>query len=592
MKKNGASILVYALEQIGVRKTFGIPGMHNTEIYNQLNNSRNIEPIIVTHELSAGYMADAVSRTSDSIGTIVIVPGAGLTHAMSAIGETLVDGIPLLIISGGINKESGKSFQMHQLNMERVVDGIVKGYFMINELDQIVPTIYEAYGLAISGEPGPVFVEMPVRTQLISDSVELPPYIKKPKHNPFIISKESSGEMSLFADNESVTDKLSKAVSLLSEANFPALYVGWGAVDATEEIKILVELLAAPVATTIQGISAFPFNHPLHAGIGFGPSAAPAAQNSFKNCDCLLAVGLKFSELATGNYQMDVPENLIHIDINPDVFHKNYHAKVALEGDAKIVLNELISGLKHSNPKTKNNIANLSESIKLDKEAYRNSWFANPGEQMVTPGFFYNALRNYLPEDAIMVADDGTHMLMTAELFPVLHARHFICPTDYSGMGYGIPAAIGAKLINRHNMVTAIIGDGALLMCGNELITSHINKLGILIFVFRDNESQKLTQKQGDENTKLALSAIGAINIKGFADAVHAEYMALKTDIDISGVLTKADEKLKSGKTVIVEVNIDYSRKPSFTSNLLKPKSNRISFTQKLKLMFKGSGTN
>jgi len=590
MKKSGASILVYALEQIGVRKTFGIPGMHNTEIYNELSNSRQIEPIVVTHELSGGYMADAVSRTTDSIGTMIIVPGAGLTHAMSAIGEAYVDGIPMLIISGGINKESGKSFQMHHLEMEKVVDSIVKGYFIINEPQDIISTIYNAYELAITGEPGPVFIEIPLRVQLLTESIDLQSYKPKEKENPFANESDTASEMNLLAEQESSKDKLNNAVDMLSKSNFPGLYVGWGSVDAMEQVKQLAELLVAPVATTVQGISSFPYNHPLHTGIGFGHSASPAAQNAFKNCDCLLAVGLKFSELATGNYQLEVPDNLIHIDINPYVFHKNYHAKIALEGDAGIVLTELIKELKNRSLKSMNNMSQLTAAIKTDKENYRKTWFKYPGEQMVTPGFFYNALRNYLPDDAIMVADDGTHMLMTAELFPVYHPRHFICPTDYSGMGYGVPAAIAAKLVNRHKTVTAIVGDGALLMCGNELITAHINKLGLLIFVFRDHESQKLSQKKDDENT-IALSSIGAISLKGFADSVHAEYLAMKTDIDISGVLTKANEKAKVGKTVIIEVNIDYSRKPSFVSNLVKPKSNRISFTQKLKMIFKGSGT-
>lgn len=590
MKKSGASILVYALEQIGVRKTFGIPGMHNTEIYNELSNSRQIEPIVVTHELSGGYMADAVSRTTDSIGTMVIVPGAGLTHAMSAIGEAYIDGIPMLIISGGINKESGKSFQMHYLDMEKVVSEIVKSYFVINEPGDIIATIYNAYELAVSGEPGPVFIEIPLRVQLLTEYIDLQPYKPKVKENPFAKKTDNDGKMNLFAEQESADDKLNSAVNMLRKANFPGLYVGWGAVDAVDQVKQLAEMLIAPVATTVQGISSFPYNHPLHTGIGFGPSASPAAQDAFKHCDCLLAVGLKFSELATGNYQMEVPENLIHIDINPFVFHKNYHAKIAIEGDAAIVLNELISALKSQGLQPKNNLAQLSANISANKENYRNSWFKTPGENMVTPGFFYNALRNYLPDDAIMVADDGTHMLMTAELFPVYHPRHFICPTDYSGMGYGVPAAIAAKLVNRHKTVTAIVGDGALLMCGNELITAHINKLGLLIFVFRDHESQKLSQKKDNENV-ITLSSIGAISLKGFADSVHAEYLAMKTDIDISGVLTKANEKAKAGKTVIIEVNIDYSRKPSFVSNLVKPKSNRISFTQKLKMMFKGSGT-
>ena len=309
MKKSGASLLLYALEQVGVSKTFGIPGVHTSEIYNQLSTSKFIEPVIVTHELSAGYMADAVSRTTNSIGTMIIVPGAGLTHAMSAIGEAYVDGIPMLVISGGINRASGKSFQMHQLDMERVTNGIVKGYYLLDELKDIIPTVYEAYNKATSTEPGPVFIEIPIRTQLMQESVALVPYKTTQPENPFDLNEEDfANEMSLFAQNEKPVDKLNQAVDLLAQAKYPGLYVGWGTMKAQEEIEQLSDMLAAPVATTIQGVGVFPYDNPLHAGIGFGPNSAPAAQKAFKNCDCLLAVGLKFSELATGNYQLDVPE--------------------------------------------------------------------------------------------------------------------------------------------------------------------------------------------------------------------------------------------------------------------------------------------
>ena len=134
MKNNGAFLTVFALEQIGVRKTFGIPGMHNTEIYNCLGNSKVLEPVMVTHELSAGFMADAVSRTTDSIGTIIIVPGAGMTHSMSAIAEASIDGIPMLIISGGNQRVPGRSFHMHRLNMQHMLDGVVKKYYYIDNL--------------------------------------------------------------------------------------------------------------------------------------------------------------------------------------------------------------------------------------------------------------------------------------------------------------------------------------------------------------------------------------------------------------------------------------------------------------------------
>ncbi len=588
MKKSGASLLIYALEQIGVSKTFGIPGVHNTEIYNQLSQSRYIEPVIVTHELSAGYMADAVSRTTSSIGTMVIVPGAGLTHTMSAIGEAFVDGIPLLIISGGINRDAGKNFQMHQLDMERVTNGIVKGYYLLQEPEQIISTIYKAYDTAMSGEPGPVFIEIPIKTQLIQESVQLVEYKKASIENPF--AEENKGAvngMSLFAEKESNKTKLTRIIDLLSGANSPCIYAGLGAREATEELEQLSELLVAPVSTTIQGISTFNFEHPMHVGIGFGPNSSPASQKAFENCDCLLAVGLKFSELATGNYQMELPENLIHIDINPYVFNKNYLSKVTLEGDAKIVLNEILKLLKEKGVNGKNDKESLVNQIQENKEEYKKTWFLKAGESIVTPGFFYNALRNSLPKDTIMVADDGNHLLLTAELFPIYKTGQFICPTDYNGMGYGIPAAIGAKLLNRQKTVVAIVGDGGLLMCGNELITAHIHKIGLLVFVFRDTLSEKIAKEQIADRPSAPLDLLGAIDLEGFAKAVHANYMKMKTDIDISGVLTKANEQIRTGKTVIVEVNIDYTRKASFAAGLLKPKSNRISFTDKVKLLFK-----
>ncbi len=588
MRKSGASLLIYALEQIGVSKTFGIPGVHNTEIYNQLSNSRLIEPLIVTHELSAGYMADAVSRTADSIGTMVIVPGAGLTHAMSAISGAYIDGIPLLIISGGINRDAGKSFQMHQLDMERVTNGVVKGYYLLDEPAKVISTVYEAYNLAISGEPGPVFIEVPIKTQLMQETVTLQPYEKAPAEDPF--TKKENGNTNgttLNAERANNIENLSKAIDMLSGAVTPGIYVGWGAKNALKEIELLSKLLVAPVCTTIQGVSVFPANNPLHTGVGFGANASPAAQNAFKNCDCLLAVGVKFSELATGNYQLDVPDALIHVDINPEVFSKNYRAKVTLEGDAKLVLSKLLEKLQEVELAPVKKINELAAQIKKDKEDYKKTWFTKPGESMVTPGFFYNALRNSLPDDVIMVADDGNHMLLTAELFPVHGNGYFICPTDYSAMGYGIPAAIGAKLLNRQKMVVAIVSDGGLLMCGNELVSAYKNKIGLIVFVFRDVKSKQIVEDQKTTNPGITFQVTGAIDIENYAKGLRAEYMSIKSDIDISGVLTKAIEKVAERIAVVIEVNIDYSRKSSFAAGLLKPKSGRISFTDKIKLLFR-----
>jgi len=166
MKKTGAFLVRHALEQMGVRFTFGIPGVHNTEIYDQLATSELIRPLLVTHEAGAAFMADAVSRTSDSIGTLLVVPAAGLTHAMSGIGEAFLDGIPMLVISGGTRTDTGRAYQLHQMDQQALVAPVTKAQFKCLSQADIVPTLYEAHRVATTGEPGPVYVEVPVNIQM------------------------------------------------------------------------------------------------------------------------------------------------------------------------------------------------------------------------------------------------------------------------------------------------------------------------------------------------------------------------------------------------------------------------------------------
>ena len=590
MKKSGAALVVYALEQIGVRKTFGIPGVHNTEIYDQLNSSVQIEPVLVTHEGSGAFMADAVSRTSGSIGTMVIVPAAGMTHALSGIGEAYLDGIPMLIISGGTRRDTGKSYQLHQLDMGKILDGIIKKYFLIKKHGDIIPTIFKAYQIAMEGEPGPVFLEIPVELQMFHEDVgSLPkfPGFKKPEFVD-VVPKQKEKSLSAFAD-DGMADKspVQKAVQLLLKAKNPGLYVGWGAVDAFDETKKIAELIGAPVATTLQGLSAFPANHPLHTSLGFGPTATPAGRNAFKDCDCLLAVGVRFAELATGSYGLKTPKDLIHIDINPDVFDKNYISRLSLEGDSKQVLQAIIKELEAQGRKASVDYSALAANIKKDKEEYQRSWLSKANEQLVSPGFFYNALRSTLDDDAIVVTDDGNHTFLTAELFPVHKPRHFISPTDFNCMGYGVPAAIGAKLMNVSKQVVGIVGDGAFMMTAMEMVTAFTHKLGLIIFVFHDGELGQISQFQEIPLNRKTVSIIGQINIKGIADAVHARYIQILNDVDINGALKDAFELSQKKENVIVDVNIDYSRKTFLTTGVVKTNLSRFPMGEKIRMLLR-----
>ncbi|WP_198013869.1 thiamine pyrophosphate-binding protein [Desulforegula conservatrix] len=567
MKKTGAWLTVYALEQIGVTRTFGIPGLQNTEIYDELNSSDKIQPVLVTHEGGASFMADAVSRTSSSIGTLVIVPSAGVTHAMSGIGEAFLDGIPMLIISGGVRRDTGKSYQLHQWDQHRLLEAATKKTWLIEKHEEIVPTIYEAYRTAISGEPGPVFIEIPVEIQLFKAEINnLPAFVfDEPKHN---------------VDME----KIKAAAEILAAAKNPGMFIGWGCRDATDSCIKMAELLESPVSTTLQGLSVFPASHPLHTGMGFGPSAVPCAENAFIDCDCLLAVGTRFAEIPTGSFGVKVPENLIHIDINPNVFNKNYPARVAIEGDAGLVIDQILQYMVSSELKTQKKNDSIRKKIAGDKAEYLDSWKKLKTDK-VNPALFFEKLRTRLRDDDIMVVDDGNHTFLAAELFPVLKSKHFISPSDFNCMGYCVPAAIGAKLVNPEKQVAGIVGDGAFLMTCMEILTASTLNAGIVYFVFHDGELAQIAQGQQIPYNRKTCSILGDVKLQGVAMATGAAFVEMKKNEEIEICMDKAFGLALMGQPVIVDVKIDYSRKTRFTQGVVSTVLKRFPLGDKFRFI-------
>jgi acetolactate synthase I/II/III large subunit len=567
MKRTGAWLAVYALEQIGARFTFGIPGVHTTELYDALNSSNRITQVLVTHEGGASFMADAVGRLSDSIGVLTVVPAAGLTHAASGIGEAFLDGVPMLVISGGPRTDTGHRYQLHQMDTHKFMSGLTKATFRVTSHDQVVPTLFKAFEIATSGEPGPVFVELPVNILLLTDEIgELPQF--KPTPPPQVAAMS----------------EIARAVDLLKDAKHPCIFAGWGARDATAALIKLAEWLDAPVATTLQGLSVFPANHPLHTGFGFGASAVPAARNAFKHCDCMIAIGTRFSEIATGSYGAEVPENLIHIDINPDVFNANFPAKVAISGDAGAVLKEFLQALETRVPRRSADNA-LREQISKDKISYRESWYQSDAAGIVNPVRFFDALRRQMPDNGIIAIDDGNHTFLTAELMPIHAPKTVILPTDFNCMGYAVPAAIGAKLALADRTVQAIVGDGAFMMTCMEILTAASNNLGIVYYVFNDGELAQIGQAQAIPYGRKPCTTIGKLNIEGVALATGAAYLPMNDNEAITGVITKANEIAATGKPVIVAVHIDYSKKTAFTLGAVKTNFGRFPLNEKLRFL-------
>lgn len=567
MNRNGAWIAVRALEALGVRYTFGIPGVHNTEIYDELNSSPQITPVLVTHEGGASFMADGVSRTSDQTGTLVIVPAAGATHAASGIGEAFLDGIPMLVICGGIRTDLDKKYQLHEIDQHAFLKALTKASFLVRTHEEIAPTLFEAWRIAHTGEPGPVFVEIPVNLQMFPGAAPpLPPL-------PVI-------EQACRAHAADV----GRAAALLAAAKRPALFLGWGARDAGAQTRALAERLQAPVATTLQGLSVFPASHPLHAGFGFGAAAVPAARNAFADCDCLLAVGTRFGEIATGSFGVSVPANLVHVDINPAVFNANYPAAAALEGDAGAVLDALLAELSRSAP-ARPPRTDLVQQIARDKQAYRDEWRRHDSKGRVNPVTFFDALRAAVPDDAIAVVDDGNHTYLTAELYPVHQSRALIVPTDFNAMGYAVPASIGAKLANPEREVFAIVGDGAFTMTCMEIVSATRLGLGIVYYVFHDGELSQIAQAQEIPFNRKPCTDLGKIDFAGVALATGADYVKVENDSGVAAAIARARETAAGGRCTVVDLVMDYSKRTAFTQGAVKTNFRRFPLAHRLRVL-------
>jgi acetolactate synthase-1/2/3 large subunit len=565
MKKTGAWLATYALEQLGARFTFGIPGVHTTELYDELNNSHQITPILVTHEGGGAFMADAVSRLSDSIGVLTVVPAAGLTHAASGIGEAFLDGVPMLVLCGGPRTDLPYRYQLHQMDLHKFMVGLTKAAFRIASHDEVVPTLFQAYSIATGGEPGPVFVELPVNILMFpGEAGPLPHYVPPDM------------------ETSVATDQVTRAIELLRNAEHPGIFVGWGARDALPQVTRIAEWLEAPVATTLQGLSVFPANHPLHVGFGFGAAAVPAARNAFKDCDCLLAVGTRFAEIATGSFGVEVPENLIHIDINPDTIGANYPAKVGIAGDAAQVLTEFFAAMERTLTRHETR-TDLRERIRADKETYRQSWYRHDVQDRVNPARFFDTLRQQMPDDGILVVDDGNHTFLTAELMPIHAGKSVILPTDFNCMGYAVPAAIGAKLAQPERMVQAIVGDGAFLMTCMEILTAASRKLGVVYYVFHDGELSQIAQAQQIPYNRKPCTVLGDFRLEGIATATGAAYLAMPDNPSIADAVRQAHQFAESGRPVIVDVRIDYSKRTAFTQGAVKTNFRRFPLDQKVR---------
>ena len=560
MKMTGADMVVRALEDEGIAFTFGIPGTHNIELYDSLARSAKVRPVLVTDEQSASFMADGAARSSGTLAVVNVVPGAGLTHALSGIAEAYLDGIAMLVLGCGIRRDTGKAFQLHDVDQQAIARPVTKAQFLAREGADLYATIRRACRIARAAPAGPVFVEVPA------------------EH--YLFRYELRYEAEAAAVEKPRQEELDRVKGLLAACRRPLVYLGLGAAGAGTDLVALAERMDAPVATTISGKGVFPESHPLWLWCGFGAAAPPFVRKIAADCDLTLAIGCRFSEVGTGSYGLEPPGKLVHVDIDGSVFDRNYRSEAAVTADAAAFVSLLLAELpaRKSDPE-------LRKAIRAGHAKVWSDW-ATPAEaELVTPPLLLKTLQQILGPEAIYTTDSGNGTFLAMECLRLDRPRAFLAPVDYSCMGYAVPAALGAALVCPDRPVAALAGDGAFLMTGLELLTAAQLQLPVMVLVLRDRELAQIAQFQQTALGRKSCSELPDYDLPAFSRAVGAEYLLLARNADVETVLRKARAAAEGKRPVVVEVAIDYSRKTYFTNGVVRTNLGRLPWPDRLRMV-------
>ncbi len=567
MSMNGGEIVVRALEDEAVPFTFGIPGTHNIELYDALAESAHVRPVLVTDEQAASFMADAVWRASGRLGCANLVPGAGLTHAMSGIGEAFLDCVPMLVLGCGIRRDTGRAFQLHDVDQAALARAVTKAQLRPESGAELYAAIRRACRLAGEGRPGPVFVEVPANLYLFRHDVSLDALRTA-------YARELAGVPPL--DERLVT----RAAEVLAAAKRPLLYVGAGAAGAGPQLVALAERLDAPVATTLQGKGVFPESHPLALWPGFGAAAPSFARKLAASCDATLAIGCRFGEVGTGSYGIEPPGPLVHVDIDAGVFGRNFPAAVAVEADAGVFVRALLERVPPRTPDPK-----LVDAIARGRDEARRKWQEAGRHGRVSPHALLEALQRRLGPDTVFTTDSGNGTFLAAELLTLDRPGRFLAPIDFSCMGYSVPAAVGAKLARPDVPVVALAGDGAFLMTGLELITAVSQGVAVAVFVLRDRELAQIAQFQATALGRKTASRVGDYDLSTLCAGLGVECLLLDDDEQIDAVLERVSAATTAGRPIAVDVAIDYSERTYFTAGVVRTNLLRLPWVDRLRFI-------
>ena len=479
----GAQALIRALEHAGVDTVFGIPGGAILPAYDPMLDSTQIRHILVRHEQGAGHAAQGYAAASGKTGVCMATSGPGATNLVTPIADAYMDSVPIVAITGQVPSAAIGTDAFQEADIRGITMPITKHNFLVNNPNEIAEVVAEAFHIAGTGRPGPVLVDVTKDAMQAKVDFRWPTELTLPGYRPVTRPHPK---------------QVREAAKLIVAASRPVLYVGGGVIraGAHAELRQLAELLRIPVVTTLMARGAFPDTHELHFGMP-GMHGSVSAVGALQRSDLLVSLGARFDDRVTGKLDSFAPEaKIIHADIDPAEIGKNRAADVPIVGDCREVIADLIQALQQE----------IGAGPKPEYDAWRNQLesvrakyplgYDEPDDGSLSPQYVIQRIGQTAGPDAIYTAGVGQHQMCAAHFLPFEKPGHWINSGGLGTMGYGLPAAMGAKVAKPEATVWAIDGDGCFQMTNQELVTCALEGIPIKVAVINNQSLGMVRQWQ------------------------------------------------------------------------------------------------
>ncbi len=540
-KITGAQMIMKCLKEEGVEVIFGYPGGKVIPLYDALFDS-DIRHILVRHEQGAAHAADGYARVTGKTGVCIATSGPGGTNLVTGIANAYMDSIPMVAITGQVSRAQIGTDAFQEADITGIVAPVIKHDYLVKDVRELPKVIKEAFKVASTGRPGPVLIDIPVdvTTDLIDENfkaeINLPGYKPTTKGN---------------------LRQVKQAAKRIAESKKPVIFAGGGVISsgASDILRKFVKVSKIPVITSLLGMGSFPEDNQLSLSMA-GMHGTKYANLTFTEADLIIAVGVRFDDRVTGKLSEFAPNaDIIHIDIDPAEIGKNVKVLIPIVGDAKIVLTDLKN--EYENYIEKKGIPDRKEwlaRIKHLKNAYPLKYDKNSSE--IKPAFVVEKIYELTGGDAIICTEVGQNQMWAAQFYKFTQPRTLVSSGGLGTMGFGLPAAIGAKIGRPDKTVIDIAGDGSIQMVSQELSTAVSNKINIKIMLLNNGYLGMVRQWQ-EFFFKKRYSQTCIYNCVDFVKLVEAYGgvgIRVKKKEEVEGAIKKA---LEINNVVLVDFWID-----------------------------------